>query len=533
MGRHKQHKQLERWFREGKLTRREFINRMSALGLAAAVSPALLARPVQADTPKKGGRLVIGAAGGSTTDSLDPSTIPDTMPMHTNWSLRNNLVEIDADGNPVPELAESWEASSDAAAWYFNIRKGVTFHNGKTLDAQDVIASINHHRGENSKSAAKGIVDPIKDIKADGKHRVVFYMNEGNADFPFILSDYHLTIQPADTQGAEFEKGIGTGGYMLENWEPGVRALVKRNPDYWKAGRAHFDAVEILGIADESARTNALKTGQVHAINRCPTRTFHLLQKVDGVSVLQISGFKHFSLPMHVDKPPYTDNNVRLALKYAADREQMVKNVLRGAGSVGNDHPIAKIQRFYNSALPQRQYDPDKARFLMKKAGMLDHTFVLHASDAAFPGAVDTAVLLKESAARADIKIKVQLEPADGYWSNVWLVKPWCTSYWYGRATEDWMFVSCYAPDAKWNETRWKHTQFNALLKQARAELDNAKRREMYYECQRLVRDEGGVIIPMYADLLLGTSDKLGHGKVAGNWELDGNRMAERWWFKA
>ena len=518
---------------QGKISRREFLVRVSALGLTAAVTPALFSIPVHAGTPKKGGRLTIGVAGGSTTDSLDPSTIPDTMPMHTNWALRNNLVEVNAEGNPVPELAESWEASSDAATWYFNLRKGIEFHNGKSFEAQDVIDSINHHRGKDSKSAAKGIVDPIKDIKADGKYRVIFTMNEGNADFPFILSDYHLTIQPAGTKGADFEKGIGTGGYNLVKHEPGVRAMVKRNPNYWKTGRAHFDEVEILGINDESSRANALKTGRIHAMNRCPARTVHLLKKSPGITVLQISGFKHFSFPMHTDKEPFTSNDVRLALKYAVDRQQMVNNVLRGAGSVGNDHPIAKIQRFYNAELPQRRYDPEKARYHMKKAGLLGHTFTLHASDGAFPGAVDAAVLLKESAAKAGINIKVQQEPADGYWSNIWLVKPWCTSYWYGRATEDWMFVSAYAPDAKWNETRWKHEGFNKLLKSARAELNEDKRRELYYECQRLVKDEGGVIIPMYADLLLGVSEKLGHGKVAGNWELDGNRMAERWWFKS
>jgi len=443
-------KELEKLLSQGRITRREFLTRVSALGLTAALSPALFSSSVHAGTPKKGGRLIIGAAGGSTSDSLDPSTIPDSMPANINFAVRNCLVEVTADGKPIPELAESWEASSDAATWYFKLRKGIEFHNGKSFEAQDVIDSINYHRGKDSKSAAKGIVDPIKDIKADGKHMVVFSMNGGNADFPFILSDYHLTIQPAGTKGAEFEKGIGTGGYTMVKHEPGVRAMVKRNPYYWKKGRAHFDEVEIIGINDESARTNALKTGRIHAMNRCPARTYHLLKKSPGITVLQINGLKHYSFPMHTDKEPFTNNDVRLSLKYAVNRELMVKNVLSGAGSVGNDHPIARIQRFYNSELPQRKYDPEKARYHMKKAGLLSHVFTLHASDGAFPGAVDAAVLYKESAAKAGINIKVQQEPADGYWSNVWLVKPWCTSYWYGRATEDWMFVSAYAPDAKW-----------------------------------------------------------------------------------
>jgi len=209
----------------------------------------------------------------------------------------------------------------------------------------------------------------------------------------------------------------------------------------------------------------------------------------------------------------------------------MVKLILRGYGSLGNDHPIAPVNRYHAANLPQRKYDPDKAKFHLKKAGLSGHTFKLHAADAAFGGAVDTAVLFKEHAAKAGINIEVVREPNDGYWSNVWLKKSWCTCYWSGRPTEDMMFSTAYAADAKWNDTFWKNDRFNQLLKAARAELDDAKRREMYGECQKIVRDEGGVIVPMFADYVEASSDKLHHGKVAGNWELDGQKLPERWWF--
>jgi len=525
-------KELEQLFLNGKITRREFIARLSAFGLMAAVSPALLATTANAAKPKKGGQLIMGLGGGSTTDSLDPGQIPDVMPHNINWSIRNNLVEIDADGNTVPELAMSWESSPDASIWYFKIRSGVEFHNGKTLDSQDVVDSINHHRGEDSKSAAKGIVDQIKDIKTDGKSTAVFYLQGGNADFPFLMSDYHLTIQPAGTEGAEFEKGIGTGAYTLVKHEPGVRALVKRNPNYWKEGRAHFDEVEIIAIVDVNSRTNALKTGQIHAMNRCETKTLHLLRKSPGVEVLQITGFKHFTFPMHMDIKPYDNNDVRMALKLACDREQMVDKILRGCGTVGNDHPIAPIMRFHASKLPQRKFDPDKAKYHIKKAGYQGHTFNLHTSNGAFDGAVDAAVIYKEGAAKAGINIEVVREPADGYWSNVWLKKPWCACYWSGRATEDWMFSTSYSGDSKWNDSHFHHKRFNELLLAARAELNEDKRREMYFECQQIVGDEGGVVVPMFADQLIAVTNKLGHPKkVAGNWEMDGSRMAERWWF--
>ena len=182
-------KELQRLFHNGQLTRREFLARVSALGLMAAVSPTLLTKSAQASTPKTGGRFRQGLAGGSTTDSLDPATMTDAMAYNINWQIRNCLVEIDAAGHPFPELAESWDSSPDAATWTFSLRKDVEFHNSKTMDAEDVIYSINHHRGKDSKSAAKGIVDPIEDIKADGKSSVIFTLKEGNADFPYIMSD--------------------------------------------------------------------------------------------------------------------------------------------------------------------------------------------------------------------------------------------------------------------------------------------------------------------------------------------------------
>lgn len=524
-------KQLECLLTQGKITRRDFLARLSALGISATLSPALLATSVNAATPQKGGRLRLGVAGGSTTDSLDPGKITDAMAQSINWQVRNCLVEVDLKGHLIPELAESWEPITGSAKWMFKLRQDVEFHNGKALEAEDVIFSINHHRGKDSKSAAKGIVDPIQDIEADGKHTVVFTLKEGNADFPFIMSDYHLTIVPAGTRGADWEKGIGTGGYALVSHEPGYNALTKRNPNYWKQGRAHFDEVETIGIADVTARATALNTGQIDAMNRFELKTIHLLKRVTGLQIINVTGYRHFSIPMLTDREPFNDNDVRLALKYAIDREHVLQQILRGYGSIGNDHPIAPNQKYYASELPQRKYDPDKAKFHMKKAGMLDYTFQLHGADAAFGGAVDAAVLFKEHAAKAGIKIEVVREPNDGYWENVWMKKPWVMCYWSGRATADWMFSTAYTEDANWNDTHWKHPKFNQLIKAARAELDQNKRREMYVECQQIVSDEGATPVPAFAMQLSAASKKMGFENPAANWEFDGFRLAERWWF--
>ncbi|MDJ0610512.1 MAG: ABC transporter substrate-binding protein [Kiloniellales bacterium] len=515
---------------KGRVSRREFIGRAMALGLSAAAAASLAGSAVMAAGPKKGGRLRVGLAEGATTDSLDPQTYTDIYMISLGFGTHNTLTEINPEGELVGDVVESWDASDDATQWTFKLRKGIEFSNGKTMTAEDVIVSLNHHRGEDSKSAAKSNVDPIDDIKADGADTVVFTLKSANADFPFLMADYHLLIMPAVDGKADWKNYVGTGGYVLDNHEAGVRSTMKRNPNYWKADRAHFDEVELLVIADVAARQNGVVTDEVDVISRCDLKTVHLLKRRPGVRVEEETGFLHYTAPMNTTVAPFDNNDVRLALKHAVDRQQLLDRILKGHGTLGNDHPIAPSVPFH-AELEQRSYDPDKAKFHLKQAGLDSLKVQISAADAAFAGAVDAAVLLREHAAPAGIEIDVAREPNDGYWSNVWMKKPWCMCYWGGRPTQDWMFSQAYAEGANWNDTYWSHERFNMLLKAGRGELDAAKRSEIYREMQQIVRDEGGVVVWAFANYVYAMRDKVQHGpKVAANWELDGGRYVERWW---
>lgn len=513
------------------ISRRQFLGGMSALGIAATIPSIFMPNSAFAGQ-KSGGHFKLGIGAGSTTDTLDPATFADTYMQTVGGSVYNLLVEIDNKNTPTPELAESWEASSDAKIWTIKIRKDVKFHDGKALTAADVVASYNHHRGKDSKSAAKSLLKPVESIKADGDHTVVFTLSGGNADFPFIMSDYHLAILSSKDGKIDVKSGNGTGGYSLENFEPGISTKLKRNSNYWKSGRAHFDSAEVIAIKDVAARTNALTTGEIHAMDRCDLKTVHLLKRNKKLSVTQVSGNQHYTMPMISNTSPLDKNDVRLALKYAIDREALVKTVLRGFGAVGNDHPIGFANQYHAKDLEQRMYDPDKAKFHLKKAGMDSLKIDLSTSDAAFSGAVDAAVLYKEHAGKAGIEINVVREPKDGYWSNVWTKKPFCFSYWGGRPTEDMMFSSGYAADAAWNASKFQHKRFNELLVSARAELDNGKRKGMYFEMQSIMRDDGATIVPMYASYVSAVSNDINQGdELAKNMDLDGTRCIERWSF--
>lgn len=519
---------LSRQLRSGAIDRRRFMCGAVAAGVTVGLA-GTLADKALASTPRKGGRFRIGAVGGATTDVLDPKTFSDFWVVSVNWQTRNNLIEIDHNLELVPELAESWEPSKDAKRWVVKLRKGVEFHNGKTLDANDVVYSMNIHRGPDTTSEAKTLLKIVEDIVVDDSNTVVFKLSSGNTDFPYILADYHFPILPTGTEN--FDDGLGTGGYILESFEPGVRALTKRNPNYWKENRAHFDEVETLNIADTAARVSALRSGDIDAMLRVDLRTANRLVQVEGIKLIEVTGSTHAVMPMLTDQPPFNDNNLRLAMKYAIDRDALVTTILGGHGVVGNDHPIAPINRYYASELPQREYDPEKARYYLKQAGMDSFAIDLHASDLILNVGIETAVLFKDHAARAGIDINVVREPTDGYWDNVWRKVPFFQDYYSGRPSEDWMFSLVYAADADWNNSNWKHERFNRLLKEARAMLDEVKRREMYVEMQRICSDEGGVIIPAFLTNIDATSDKVAHGEVAADREFDGWRAHERWWF--
>jgi peptide/nickel transport system substrate-binding protein len=519
--------------RTGCISRRGFMEGALAMGLTVSAASALWSKTARAATPKKGGHFRLGSDDGNTTDTLDPALYQGQFEISMSHAHRNYLTEITPDNVVGPELAENWEASDDASVWRLQLRKGVEFHDGKSFTSSDVVDSLNYHRGDDTKSAAKALLETVADIKADDEHSVTVTLVSGSADFPYVLTDYHLVMLPSDGEGnVSWDKGEGTGGYVLKEFDPGVRASMERFPNYWKEGRAHFDSTEQLVIPDVNARQSALKTGDLDAIIELDLKTAHLLGQDPNIEVIEVPSGTHINLSMHVDVPPFDNNDVRLALKLAMDREQALQKILRGHGTLGNDHPIGNVLPYHAAGLEQRTYDPEKAKWHLKQAGAEGLKVDFSTSTVPLPGGVDLAVLYKEHAKAAGIEINVIREPNDGYWSDVWLVKPFSLVSWGQRPTPDVMFSLAYAADAAWNETHFKDPRFNELLLEARAELNETKRAEMYFEMQQILRDEGGTIVPFFRNYVYAHRTNVMHDdKLSGNWSFDGNRGTERWWF--
>lgn len=521
-------KQAAKAVSQGKLSRRDFMSFAIASGVTIAAANTMFATAARAE-PKKGGDFKFGCGHGQTTDSLDPATWTNGFTFHFGKSLfAAPLVQVDAKNVAQPHVAESFEPADGAKKWVFKLRKGITFHDGRSLTADDVVNTINYHIGADSKSPAKAVLSTVKGVKADGPDTVIFELSGGNADFPFLLSDYHLGMYPSKDGKIDWEKGIGAGPYIIKSFEPGVKILAERNPNYFKD--TWFDSVEMLSIVDTAARTNAYLSGEVHYINRADLKTIDMLKTAPDTELYNVSGFAHYTAPMHCDTAPFDKLEVRQAIKYAINRQELVDKILFGYGIPGNDNPISKAMKFSIDPQPAYTYDPDKAKSLLKKAGMENLKVDFSVSDAAFSGAVDAALLMQEHAKAAGIDINVVREPNDSYWDNIWLKKPWCMCYWGGRPVADMFLSVSLAADAAWNDTNWKNPRFNELLVAARAETDDTKRAAMYAECQQLVHDDGGQIVLMFNNFVGALSTKLAHNEFNSDFDDDGGYIWERWW---
>ena len=510
----------------GRMSRREFLGRAAALGITATSAWTLLGRSAYAATPKRGGEVKVATEETSQAETYDPTKMLTGTDAQRAYQVYNRLTNLDRSLNATPNLAVEWESAKDAAEWTFKLRRGVEFHNGKTLTAKDIIYSLSEHIKEDSKSPSKTLLASIVDMKADGDNVVKIFLNSGNADFPIQLGhDYHTSVVPEGWKDGD--PVVGTGPYKLIEFKPALHSIVVRNENYFKSDVAWVDTFITQGIGDATARANALRTGSMD-IAVVDARIADMIDKEPNVTVHSTQSGMHFLWSMMCDRPPTNDLNVRLALKHCADRQSMVDKLIRGHGVVANDFPVNPGIPMYCKEIPQHDYDPDKARFYWKKTGLSG--IDVDASNQAGDFAVDATIMLSESAKAAGININVKRVPADGYWENTWMKVPFMASNWNSRPTADLILTLIYQSKASWNETQWKNKRFDELLVLGRKTTDFAKRYEIYCEACTLIHDDGGAFIPFFYNFLEATTARIQGFRGSSAWAFGAGLPYEEIW---
>lgn len=479
--------------------RRHVLKAIAGAGLSASLG-GILTFPgaAIAATPKQGGRIRVASVSSSIADTLDPAKGSLSTDYARHYMLYSGLTQYNQNLEAQLALAESIQ-SDDQVHWTIKLRNGVEFHDGKSLTSADVVYSLLRHKDPAVASKMATIANQFADIKATGELELSVRLAGPNADLPVILADSHFLIVAEGTK--DFSTANGTGPYKLKSFDPGIRTVSIRNENYWKSGRPYLDEIELIGIPDETSRANALLSGDVQLVSAVNPRQTRRINESPDHAVLETKSGLYTDLIMRADAHPTSNPDFVLAMKYLLNRSLIKKALFRGYAEIGNDHPIAPSDRYFDPDLPQREYDPDRAKFHLQKSGLSGIRVPMYASPAA-PGSVDTASLLQEAAAGIGLKLAVNRVPADGYWSNHWMKHALGFGNINPRPTADLKFSLFFKSDAPWNVSGWKNEQFDQLVVAARAEGDETKRRQMYADMQALVHHKCGVGIPVFISLL-------------------------------
>ncbi len=512
-------------------TRRELLTMLLAGGVALSAGGLVVGRASNAvaATPKSGGNLKAAGWSSSTADTLDPAKASLSTDYVRCCSLYNRLTFIDKAGVTQMELAESFE-SKDAKIWTVKLRKGVTFHDGKELTADDVVFSLKRHLDPGVGSKVAKIAAQMTGFKAIDKSTVEITLADPNADLPTILALHHFMVVADGT--TDFSKGNGTGAFVLKTFDPGNRSVVEKNKNYWKSGQPYLDSFEFFAISDDNARVNALLSGDIHYAASINPRSMKLIDGQSGFTLSKTTSGNYTNLNMRLDMTPGNKKDFVDGMKSLVNREQIVKSALRGLGEVANDQPVSPANIYHNNDLKPKAFDPDKAKFHFQKAGVLGQSIPVIASDAA-TSSIDMAMIIQAAGANIGMKLDVQRVPSDGYWDNYWLKAPIHFGNINPRPTPDILFSLLYASNAPWNESQYKSEKFDKMLIEARGLLDQVKRKQIYAEMQVMIAEEAGTIIPAYISNVDALSSKV-HGLEANPLGgMMGYAMAEYLWLDA
>ena len=503
----------------GSVSRREFIRWGSVLGMSAPLLGSLTAaagftampRLARAGTP--GGTIRYGQIVSA--GAIDPVKVADGGGITVLSQVGEYLVLSDKTLTPKPVLAESWAPNKDGSVWTFKLRKGVKFHNGKEMKADDVVATFDRladpDNGSNALSALKGVLSKGGSKKIDD-YTVEFTLDAPNAGFPYSVSsdNYNAIIIPADTNTAEFENSmIATGPFKLETFTPKVGATFVRNDDYW-GPKALPDRIEATFFDAYPPQILALQGGQIDIIGQVPVLQGVGLLNDPNVDMISIPSVAHQQVHMRCDMDPFKDKRVRQAIALTLDRPALIQGLMKGKAQIGNDSPFAGAYPSTDKSVPQRQKDIAKAKELMAAAGMKDG-FKVTLTTEKYLELPDYAVLIQNAVKEIGGQIELNVMDQGAYYGDAVPGKsPWLDSTMgitdYGhRGVPNVYLTAPLTSDGTWNSAHFNNKEYDGLVKSYIGSLDLDSQKANASKIQTLLLDETPVLFTYFYDFLTAT----------------------------
>lgn len=469
---------------------------------------------------RHGGNLRVATIGD--VNSLDPAHFLSTADIILGFNVYDGLVQVMEDLSVKMMLAESLE-SPDLQHWVIKVREGATWHHGRPVTAEDVVFTLERLLDPATGSPARSSLSFIRQVEAADDGTVNLTLDGPNAFTPSTLSLYQARMLPADFDQEALERGrvsYGAGPFMIEEWEPGERSILRRNPNYWDDPYPYVDSITFFYMPEPIARLEQIRAASVDAVFPLEPSQAATLGRQAGVVVDEAASATYINLSMHCDRPPFNDVRVRQAFQAITDRDMVREAALFGFGENANDHPIAPNDPTWWAGQEIVAQDLQRARQLLEAAGFGDGMNVTLHTSTVTPGIQELALTFREMAAPVGVDVQVQRAPEDAYWSSVWLDEPFVTVGWNGRNPDEALSI-VYKSDADWNEARYFNPELDRMIDSARGIAEEDERNEAYAAIQRLLIQEVPRIIPAFRPIFAAHLPRLHNFRAhPSNWAL-------------
>lgn len=512
---------LKRYFKEGRLDRREFLRGATLLGMSAAAAYAFVGaaseapgvRPARAAMPQ-GGTLRIGMRVKDVSN-----------PHQFDWAEKSNigrqvceyLTKTGQDNITRPYLLESWEASDDLKTWTLRVRKGVEWHSGRAFTADDVIWNLRRVLAPETGSSVLGLMKGYmtKEVERDGKttsvlwdanaiervdaHTLRLNARQPQLAVPEHLFHYPLLMLDPEEDGAFGVGSNGTGPFTMVEHVVGDRTVMEARTDYWGDG-PHLDRLMFIDLGDDgSAKMAALASKQIDGLFSADVTQLGTLRTLDHVRMFEAQTAETAVVRGKVTTKPFDDARVRKALRLAVDQEKVLQIALEDVGVPAEHHHVCQIHPEYAS-LPPFKRDVAEAKRLLAEAGHpdgLDLEISCPADPQWQPNAVQGMV---QQWREAGIRVAINIMPGAQFW-DVWDKVPFGYTIWYHRPLGVMTLGLGYRSGVPWNESEYSNPEFDALLNRAEGLLDPDERREVMDDLERILQEDGPIVQPFWRSI--------------------------------
>ncbi|CAO3419932.1 ABC transporter substrate-binding protein [Azospirillum doebereinerae] len=462
----------------------------------------LVARAVLSAFLLSGTALSAQAAGSlkvsvdSNLNTLDPAKMKGGQEYVTAYLIFNGLTVISHDMTLKPDLAERWEHSDDLKTWTFHLRKGVKFHHGRELDAEDVVATIARIQDKATASTARVNFEIVDATKALDAHTVQFQLKTPYAGFAELFGERQARIVPRDAIDTLATKPIGTGPFQFVSFAPGDRVLLKRNPDYFEAGLPKLDEVVIRILPEAAAQVAALTTGELDLVWSLPLEAIDKVKASPNLRVDSVATSTWDGVIMNGNAKPFDDVRVRRAVATALDKATITQIALFGQGTPTHS-PIPPSHPYFNKDLPIAKGDPVAAKKMLAEAGYPNGFEVTLHTPAGRASRERLGLAVRELLKPAGITVNVQRVPFDVFLKDIEGKGAFYIDGFFSRPTVDTSFYPWYHSRGSWNTALWNYgnPKMDEVLDGARQAATEEEAKKLYGEAQALaVQDSPGVI---------------------------------------